>query len=88
MSDFDEENDTISEASLAAIERLYERLPQSWEITSTQAHARSVTATIRFDGMTGPMAQAQALDDVFAALQCFGALARNLRREREKKNNI
>ena len=76
-------DDRITEAGMAALERLFERLPDSWEITSVQGHKGSAQISARFD-VEGPQAQVAAAHDVFLCAQAIGAVVRNLRWERDR----
>lgn len=71
-------DDYLDEGGLAAVARLIDRIPDSWDVTSTQAHNGSVTVTVKQVGPYGPMAQAQAFDDLLSAGAAIRTLHANL----------
>lgn len=73
-------DDYLPDAALDAIaQRILAHLPDAgFDVPSTQAHKRSVTATVAFDGIEGPMAQQAALDAMCHAATVVRTLHANL----------
>lgn len=81
-------DDRISDTGLDAVFKLWDVLPESWELGHMQGARKSVTATVRFDGVAGPLSQIEALENCLQAAAVMGALARNLKWERERRQQV
>lgn len=79
---FNGRDDYIPDTALDTLDAFWARMPETWEVASTQGHMKSVTITVKFP-VVGPTAQMDAMDDIFQAAAIVGALIRNLRWERE-----
>ena len=82
--EFNGEDDYIPDAALDKLDGFWRLMPDSWEVKSIQAHQKSVTVTIAFDGLSDPFAQAEAFDRLAACATVVGTLARNLRAARNE----
>ncbi len=82
---FDGQDDYLPDSALDLIDALVVKMPTSdWEVGHMQGATKSVTATIRFDGIVGPIGQIEALESLLQSSTVVGTLARNLRYERER----
>lgn len=84
LPEFNGRDDRLPDSGLDKIDDLCRRLPSAWEIGNLQGHTKSVTVTIKFDDTVGPIAQAEACEDMLRAATVVGTLARNLRWERQQ----
>lgn len=73
-------DDYLPDAALDRIKQVVlDRLPDSgFDVTSTQAHTRSVTATVAFDGVADAMSQQRAMEAMFQAATVVRTLHANL----------
>lgn len=76
--------DRIPDMTLPKLADFIRAMPPEFDVKSMQAHTNSVTCTISFDGVTGPEAQAEAMDRMLAAYTMIETLFVNLRHERHE----
>ena len=79
----DGHDDRIPDSTLAKLHGLWEALPETWNHRVTMATKRTATIVLTFtDG--DAVSNAAAAERMMTAVECFGALERNLRWEREQ----
>jgi hypothetical protein len=73
------QDDYLPDTALDTVERLIlARLPDSFDVGGCQARTASVTATVKFAGLAGPVAQQEAMDAMFQAATVVRTLHANL----------
>lgn len=86
---FNGQGDYIPDLGLDRIGELVAKLPtDGFDVPSIQGHQKSVTATFKFDGVIGPLAQVDALESILKASTVVRTMHANLVAAREELRRI